>query len=224
MKPDFENLSGPDPDDRRWKNRRVTQLIDLLHHQGIPRGVILDAIRYVSREHFVSREQGPSAWENRPLDIGMGQTISQPYTVAYMLNLADVQPSDRVLEVGSGSGYVLALMAYIVGQPNLITGIELDKELWRTACARLENLGLGDIHLEQGDGKHGAPHRAPFDVIVVSAQTTQVPPALIDQLSVGGRLVIPVDVGSFAAMTCIHMSDGGPVESRHGAFQFVPLR
>ncbi len=204
--------------------RRVARLVEQLHHEGIPRGIVLDAIRYVPRERFVPEESRDSAWENRPIDIGEGQTISQPYTVAYMLQLAEIGPAQRVMEVGSGSGYVTALLSYVVGDPGLVTGIEYNDRLFHEAQQRLNELGLEAVHLVKGDGKKGCAQRAPYDAILVSAQTDHVPSILMDQLALGGRMVVPVDVGSYAAMTRIQRTENGFHQSRHGAFQFVQLQ
>ena len=198
-------------------------LVEHLHNQGIARGVVLDAVRYVPRDRFVPRAVQAAAWEDRPLAIGEGQTISQPYTTAFMLQLAELSASERVLEVGAGCGYVLALAAYVVGDPALVVGIETNETLFHATEQRLRDLGLEKIHLIHGDGKEGAMDKAPFDVIIVSAQTGQVPQTLTDQLAVGGRMIIPVDVGSYAAMTCVRRTKDGIVQSRHGAFRFVPL-
>ncbi|MEX2442387.1 MAG: protein-L-isoaspartate(D-aspartate) O-methyltransferase [Alkalispirochaeta sp.] len=211
-------------DRRSSGSRRISQLVERLHQQGIPRGIVLDAIRYVPRDRFVPEELREAAWDNRPVEIGEGQTISQPYTVAYMLQLAEVAPAQRVLEVGSGSGYVTALLAYVVGDPGLVTGVELNERLLTEAETRLAALGLQAVHLVKGDGKRGCPQRAPYDAIIVSAQTKEVPPALLDQLASSGRMVIPVDVGSYAAMTRIERTSDGFERTRHGAFQFVPLQ
>jgi protein-L-isoaspartate(D-aspartate) O-methyltransferase len=183
----------------------------------------LDAIRYVPRDRFVPKELREVAWDNRPVDIGEGQTISQPYTVAYMLQLAEVGPAQRVLEIGAGSGYVVALLSYVVGDPGLVTGIEQNEQLFANAEQRLAALGLDAAHLLNGDGKRGCPQRAPYDAIIVSAQTDEVPQSLLDQLTQGGRMVVPVDVGSYAAMTRIERTSSGFERTRHGAFQFVPL-
>lgn len=204
--------------------RAAARLVTRLHDQGIPRGVILDAIRYVPRERFVSAELQSVAWDNRPLSIGDGQTISQPYTVAFMLDLAAVRASDRVLEVGAGSGYVLALLSYIVGNPRLVIGIEINEGLHRATRRRLDRLGLQDVRVIHGDGREGYAPSAPYDVIIVSAQTRDIPAPLVEQLAVGGRLVCPIDVGSYAAMTLLLKTDEGVVRSNHGAFRFVPLR
>lgn len=221
----MSEANGSHTDERMSTSaQRISQLVEGLHQQGIPRGIILDAIRYVPRERFLPDNAREAAWDNRPVEIGDGQTISQPYTVAYMLQLAEVGQAQRVLEVGSGSGYVTAVLAYVVGDPGLVTGIEQNERLFVEAENRLAYLGLAAVHLVKGDGKKGCLQRAPYDAIIVSAQTDTVPQALLDQLALGGRLVIPVNVGNYAAMTRIERTRERFTRTRHGAFQFVPLQ
>lgn len=147
--------------------KQSARLVRLLLQQGIPRGVVLDAVRYVPREMFVPRDVRDRAWENHPLDIGFGQTISEPYTVAHMLELAEVAGTDRVLEVGSGSGYVLALLAYIVGSPSRVTGIEINGELCARSKERLARLGLEEITVVHADGREGYAQNAPYAAMTV---------------------------------------------------------
>ena len=199
------------------------QLVMELNEMGIPRGPILDAIRYVPRSAFVPLEQKKHAWENRPLPIGEGQTISQPYTVARMLELANVRADGRVLEVGCGSGYAAALIAYVVGDQGAVTAIEMISSLAATAVDSLRSIGLMNVQIIHGDGRRGCESRAPFDSIVVSAQAPEVPPPLLDQLAEGGSLVMPVKENGDATMTRIVRKKNGFITTRHGAFAFVPL-
>lgn len=198
-------------------------LVDRLHRQGIPRGVILDAFRYIPRDCFVPREERAHAWEDRPLPIGFAQTISQPYTVAYMLHLAHVGPGDRVLEVGTGSGYAAAILAYIVGTPRYVTTIETRKELFDMARVNLRKVGMDTITVVHGDGREGHRQHAPYDTIIVSAQAPEIPQSLIDQLGLDGRLVMPIESGTHSTMTCVHRMQDGTEITRHDPFQFVRL-
>src|SRR5262245_56467333 len=147
------------------------------------------ALRKVGREAFVPPGRVASAYQNRPLPIGHGQTISQPFVVALMTELLDLQPDDTVLEVGTGSGYQAAVLAEVAGS---VCSIEVIPALAATAAAALAGEGYADIALRVGDGGEGWPERAPFDAIIVTAAAPEVPPALVEQIRPGGRMVIPV--------------------------------
>lgn len=190
---------------------------------GVANRRILAAIRAVPRDRFVPARLQQHAWENRPLDIGNGQTISQPYTVARMLELAGIAPGSAVLDVGGGSGYAAALAAEVAGPDGRVVSIEIIPELAERARRCLAATGYGTVTVNEGDGRLGAPALAPFDAILVAAQADAPPTALLDQLSPGGSLVIPIDVGSYATMT-VFQNVGGSISMRtHGAYHFVPL-
>lgn len=199
------------------------QLIRTLRDEGIPPGAILDAIAAVPRDEFVPKARRRDSWGNHPVPIGHGQTISQPYTVANMLLLSGIHRGSRFLEIGAGSGYLLAVASTIVGREYPVFGIERIDELTARAREVLRGQGFSTVHLFRGDGKQGLPEKAPFDCIVVSAQTDTVPSPLTGQLAVDGRLVIPIDVGGFAEMTVIERTAGGMRRSVHGSYSFVPL-
>lgn len=151
---------------------------------------VMDAMGEVPRHEFVPPElRGAAAYRDRPLPIGNGQTISQPYIVALMSDLADVGPESIVLEIGTGSGYQAAILAEIV---NHVYTIEIVEPLGRRAAETLERLGYDNVSVRIGDGYAGWPEQAPFDAIVVTAAPEQVPEPLVQQLRIGGRLVIPV--------------------------------
>ena len=154
-----------------------------------PSEAVITALRKVPRPLFVPESQRDKAWENRPLPIGHGQTISQPNVVALMTDLLQIEPGDRVLEVGTGSGYQAAILAEVGAE---VYSIEIVEELARSARKRLRELGYGKVHLRTGDGYHGWPEAAPFDGIIVTAAASHVPPPLVRQLKPGGRMVIPV--------------------------------
>ncbi|HET6194331.1 MAG TPA: protein-L-isoaspartate(D-aspartate) O-methyltransferase [Acetobacteraceae bacterium] len=147
------------------------------------------ALARVRREAFVPAGEEEAAYQNRPLPIGHGQTISQPFIVALMTELLDLQPTDRVLEVGTGSGYQTAVLAELASE---VCSIEVIAELAAGAAAMLAQQGYGKVALRTGDGGLGWPERAPFDAIIVTAAAQEVPPALTEQLRAGGRMVIPV--------------------------------
>ncbi len=165
----------------------------MVHDQIAARGVtdpgVLGAMRTVPRHEFVPPGLRIEAYEDRPLPIGHGQTISQPYIVALMTELAAVKPGERVLEIGTGSGYQAALLAELGAE---VYGIEIVEPLATAARDRLRRLGYDGVQVRHGDGYRGWPEAAPFAAIVVAAAPPEVPPALIEQLAPGGRLVIPV--------------------------------
>jgi protein-L-isoaspartate(D-aspartate) O-methyltransferase len=166
--------------------------------------------------------QMPFAYENRPLPIGEGQTISQPYIVALMTDLLDPKPTDRVLEVGTGSGYQAAVLAELVGK---VYTIEIVEPLAKRARQILEQLGYSNVETRIGDGYNGWPEAAPFDSIIVTAAPAEIPRALIDQLRPGGRMVIPVG-GSRDVQDLLLVekrADGTAVTKRTLTVRFVPL-
>ena len=150
---------------------------------------VLEAMRRVPRHLFVPATQMPFAYEDRPLPIGHGQTISQPYIVAKMTEVVKPKKEDRALEVGTGSGYQAAVLSSLVAE---VYTIELLEPLGREARERLARLGYGNVEVRIGDGYKGWPEKAPFDVIIVTAAPDFIPPALVEQLKPGGRMVIPV--------------------------------
>jgi protein-L-isoaspartate(D-aspartate) O-methyltransferase len=147
------------------------------------------AIAKVRRSAFVPSRSVAAAYDNRPLPIGHGQTISQPFVVALMTELLDLEPGDTVLEVGTGSGYQAAVLAELAGT---VCSIEVIAELASNAAKALASEGYANVLLRTGDGSRGWPERAPFDAIIVTAATPEIPPALVEQLRAGGRMVIPV--------------------------------
>lgn len=171
----------------RLRERMVS---DDLVARGITSTSVLDAMRRVPRHRFVPRDDLRAAYADRPLPIGHDQTISQPYIVALMAELLEVQPGDRVLDVGTGSGYAAAVLSELGGE---IWSIERIPELAESAAAHLRDLGYERVHVVTGDGWCGWPDAAPYDAIGVAAAATEVPAALVDQLADGGRLVVPVD-------------------------------
>ncbi|MGB5689068.1 MAG: protein-L-isoaspartate(D-aspartate) O-methyltransferase, partial [Woeseiaceae bacterium] len=176
----------------------------------------------VERHRFVPRDEIRHAYENRPLSIGYGQTISQPYIVALMTDLLDPKPDDVVLEVGTGSGYQAAVLSSLVDR---VYTIEIIEGLADEARERLQGLGFDNVVTRLGDGYFGWEEHAPFDSIIVTAAATHVPPPLIDQLKPGGRMVIPVG-GRFATqwLLLIRKNDDGSVVTHQVApVRFVPL-
>ena len=181
------------------------------------------ALGKVERHRLIPPGVSPAtAYANHPLPIGSGQTISQPYIVALSADLLNPKPGDVVLEIGTGSGYQAAVLAEIVSQ---VYSIELIESLGTTARKRLEDLGYRNIEVRIGDGYKGWPEKAPFDGIVVTAAAPHVPPALVEQLKPGGRMVIPVGgSGDVQYLKVLEKrADGGVTEKRVLPVRFVPL-
>jgi len=180
------------------------------------------AIGKVERHRLVPPGEVSRAYRNHPLPIGSGQTISQPYIVALSADLSGIDSSSTVLDVGTGSGYQAAVLAEIAER---VYSIELIESLGRSAAQRLEELGYRNVEVGIGDGYKGWPEKAPFDAIVVTAAAPRVPPALLEQLKPGGRMVIPVgaDGGSQYLNVITKRADGRYDERRVLAVRFVPL-
>ncbi len=160
-----------------------------LRARGINDPRVLAAMAAVPREHFVGRDHAHEAYADQPLPIGAGQTISQPYVVARMAELAEIRPSERVLDVGSGSGYQAAVLAQLADE---VFGVEIRRELADIATQRLAEIGLERVAVRVGDGGYGWAEHAPYDAIVVAAAAEEVPVPLLAQLGDGGRMVIPL--------------------------------
>jgi len=190
--------------------------------RGIHDPAILNAFREVPREAFVSGDFARDAYDDHPLPIEAGQTISQPYIVALMIAAAEIGAGDKVLEVGAGSGYAAAVMSRIAGQ---IIGVERQHDLVEIARERLERLGYANVQILHGDGTRGYRGEAPFDAILAAASGSHVPRALLDQLAPGGRLVMPVgDPGSVQKLVKVSKrADGTLQHSDLGEVRFVPL-
>ena len=166
---------------------------EFLEKQGITDARVLRAMRKVPREAFVPADLRARAYEDNPLPIGEGQTISQPYIVAFMSELAALDGHERVLEIGTGSGYQAAILGELARE---VYTIEIVEPLARRAEATLRRLGYQNVHVRAGDGYRGWPDKAPFDVILLTAAPPAVPKPLLDQLALEGRLIAPVDVPS----------------------------
>ena len=192
-----------------------------LKARGIENPAVLEALRRVPRHVFVPEEQKPYAYEDRPLPIGSGQTISQPYIVAYMTEKLALQPHHRVLEIGTGCGYQSAVLSEIA---NEVYSLEYFSELAETAKANLREAGYPQVRVRQGNGHQGWPEAAPFDAILVTAAAHDVPPALCDQLADEGRMIIPLGKpGEIQHLSLLHRQ--GKKIHRHTDLpvRFVPF-
>ncbi len=176
-------------DEARQTKRRQWMVKAQLASRDIKNERVLAAMRNVPRHRFVPEPIREHAYEDRALAIGSEQTISQPYIVALMTQLADPKPGDRALDIGTGSGYQAAVLA---GMVKSVHSIEIVPELAAAARDRLKSLGYENVEVREGDGYRGWPDQAPFDIIILAAAPPEVPPALLDQLALGGRLVLPV--------------------------------
>lgn len=183
---------------------------------------VMQALRKVERHRFVAAGEEQQAYQNRPLAIGNGQTISQPYIVALMTDLLDLSGTEKVLEIGTGSGYQAAVLAELAAS---VYTIEIIEPLGRLAAERLSGAGYRNVITRIGDGYQGWREAAPFDAIMVTAAARAVPPALIEQLKPGGKLVVPVgDPGSHQELLLMTRSPDGKMQTRHIlTVRFVPL-
>ena len=196
-------------------------MVDLqLRARGITDERVLQAMDRVARHEFIPPSLRHKAYEDHPLPIGEGQTISQPYIVAITLQALELRPTDRVLEVGTGSGYQTALLAEITQH---VYSIERQESLAQAARSALERLGYTNVTLSIGDGSEGIPAHAPFDAIAVSAAAPAVPAPLFEQLREGRRMVIPVGRPLSQELQLVVKQRGEPVMTNLGGCAFVPL-
>jgi protein-L-isoaspartate(D-aspartate) O-methyltransferase len=182
-----------------------------IEQRGIRNPEVLRAMRSVPRDKFVPNDLKGEAYADRPLDIGYGATISQPYIVAAMTELLEVRRNHKVLEIGTGSGYQAAVLSELAAE---VYSIEVVPQLARSAAETLQQLGYRNIHVVAGDGYLGWPEQAPFDRIILTAAPLDVPEALIAQLSPGGRLVAPVGGGSDQQLVVLEQSMDGRIHRR----------
>ena len=190
--------------------------------RGITDTTILDAFRAVPREAFVGANYAHLAYGDHPLPIDAGQTISQPYIVALMIEAAQIGPGDSVLEVGAGSGYAAAVMSRIAAQ---VVGIERQSDLVSITAERLRRLGFDNVRIVEGDGTRGWARGAPYDAILAAASGSHVPDSLVGQLKTGGRLVMPIGDpgGPQHLVRIVKQADRSLARSNLGAVRFVPL-
>ncbi|MGD1020506.1 MAG: protein-L-isoaspartate(D-aspartate) O-methyltransferase [Verrucomicrobiia bacterium] len=193
-----------------------------IESRGVSDPRVLAAMRKVPRHEFVPEDQADAAYEDHPLPIGYGQTISQPYIVALMTELLHLTPGAKVLEVGTGCGYQTAVLAEIAGE---VYSVEIIEPLAKESADRLRRLGYQNVHIKHADGYLGWPEHAPFDAIVVTAGAEHIPPPLIEQLKPSGRMAIPVgEAHAEQSLLLVQKGSNGVVITRNvGPVLFVQL-
>jgi protein-L-isoaspartate(D-aspartate) O-methyltransferase len=208
------------PEDEFFAIARRRMVESQVRARGIADQRVLEAMLHVPRHEFVPEPYRGQSYEDHPLPIGEGQTISQPYIVASMLEALAIAPTDRVLEVGTGSGYVTALLAELAAQ---VISVERHATLAFEASRTIEALGYKNVKVVVGDGTRGFPEEAPYDAITVAAAAPVLPPALLAQLNEGGRMIIPVGQPENQQLQLIRIQGGGPEIYLREACRFVPL-
>lgn len=202
-------------------NPRHVMVTDQIERRGVSDPLVLDAMRQLPRHRFVPDQYLPIAYEDHPLPIGYGQTISQPYIVALMTEALKVGPGQRVLEVGTGSGY----QAAVLGEMGVeVYTVEIIPELAQQATLRLAEMGYENVHVRQADGYFGWPEHAPYDAIIVTAAPDHLPQPLPQQLKEGGRLVVPIGPQGAVQTLWLFEKQGGELSATNlGDVMFVPL-
>lgn len=211
--------AGPPGGADRYAGERSRMVSEQIQARGVRSAAVLDAMRRVPRHRFVPAPLEAEAYDDRPLPIGSGQTISQPYIVAYMTEALELSPGHKVLEIGTGSGYQAAVLSALVRD---VYTIEIVEELASRAAQTLREIGCTNVHVRHGDGYAGWPEEAPFDAIMVTAAPDHVPEPLVRQLAPGGRMIIPVGRGE-QELRLIRKTPNGVVERTTIAVRFVPL-
>jgi protein-L-isoaspartate(D-aspartate) O-methyltransferase len=208
------------PEANKFDTQRQQMVKQQLQRKGIQDQAVLEAMSQVPRHRFVEPSVAAFAYGDYPLSIGQGQTISQPYIVAYMTEAAEIDPGDKVLEIGTGSGYQTAVLGELARE---VYTIEIIPALAQKARQTLQALGYTNLHFTTGNGEQGWPEAAPYDAILVTAAPDHIPQPLIDQLALTGKMVIPVGT-SQQQLLILTKTVTGLIEQRTLPVQFVPLR
>jgi protein-L-isoaspartate(D-aspartate) O-methyltransferase len=213
--------SAADQETEIYKRKRMEMVSEQLASRDITDKRVLEVMGRIERHLFVSPAYRDQAYEDYPLPIDEGQTISQPYIVALMTQCLGLKPSDKVLEIGTGSGYQAAVLAELAGQ---VCSIESRQKLAEKAGRTLAELGYKNIEVKWGDGFFGWKEKAPFDAIIVTCAVDRIPPPLFDQLQEGGRLIIPLgETQSFQTLTLVTKKEGKPRVRQITGVRFVPM-
>ena len=207
-------------DNQIFQKQRTRMVDKQIHLRGIQSEIVLSAMQKVARHKFVPSSRIDEAYEDRAMPIGFDQTISQPYIVALMTSLLDLQVHDRVLEIGTGCGYQTAILAQIVNQ---VYTIELIDQLAQQAWDRLTRLGYKNIAWKVGNGYRGWVDRSPFDRIIVTAAPPTIPPQLIEQLKIGGKMILPLGVNK-QELVMVTKLETGINQKFCGSVRFVPMK
>lgn len=203
-----------------FHTQRIAMVELQLRGRGIRDPRVVAAMERVPRHEFLGPEFQKEAYEDRPLPIGHGQTVSQPYIVAAMLEALELKPTDTVLEIGTGSGYQTALLVELAGK---VYSIERHAPLAERVSQTLERLGYMDVRVLVGDGTEGLAQAAPFGAILVSAAAPKLPQSLLEQLAEGGRMIVPVGFSEGQELELVRKQHGQPLITRLDACRFVPL-
>ena len=206
------------PYPRHEERRRMVER--QIEARGIHNPRVLATMREIPRHHFIPPPYDQAAYDDNPLPIGNGQTISQPYIVALMTELLRPEPSDNILEIGAGSGYQAAILSRLVQR---LTTIERIPSVTILARNNLKSLGIRNVEVVEGDGTQGYPQNAPYDGIIVTAATPEIPQTLTDQLADGGRLVAPVGGRDIQELVTLEKHGDLLIPEHHGGVRFVPL-
>jgi protein-L-isoaspartate(D-aspartate) O-methyltransferase len=222
LQPQDQLQETPQTSEDPFLQDRLKMVLNTIEVRGVEDADVLEVMRTVPRHRFVPAEYLDESYADHPLPIGYGQTISQPYIVAWMTELLELEPGDKVLEIGTGSGYqaaVLAELGYVE-----VYSIEIIPELAESASQRLQDLGYSQVKVKQGDGYYGWQEYAPFDAIIVTAAPDHLPSPLAAQLKEGGRIVIPIGPPGFLQTLWKFVLDNGELKAINlGGVAFVPF-
>ena len=203
-----------------YETRRIKMVEDDIYSRGIREDSILNAMKSIVRHEFVPEKYKDAAYSDRPLPIGYGQTISQPYIAALMVSMLKVEKTDKILEIGAGSGYLAAILSLLCNQ---VYAVEIIPELVEIAKKTLEKINIHNVTVINGDGNYGWQEQAPYDGIIVSAASTTIPPILFEQLVEGGRLIAPVGDPGFQILELWYKKDESYTKETGIPVSFVPL-